>query len=1121
MTSAIRSWLSDLRLEHYADVFEENDIDLDLAADLAEQDLKDLGVASMGHRKKLLRAIEGLANTEAPSAPPAPAAPISAAAERTSQVERRQLTVMFCDLVGSTALATQLDAEDYRDLIRAYQDTCAGVIQRFGGYVAKYMGDGVLAYFGWPKGNEDDAERAMNAALGLIDAVNRVPPPGAGRDPLALRIGIATGSVLVGDIIGEGASKEAAVTGETPNLAARLLEIGDAGAIVIDATTRALVSGLFEVASMGPQSLKGIEGSIETWRVIKAAGIVSRFEAVHGASMTRFVGRGHELALLLERWELARYGEGQVVLLSGEAGIGKSRLTQALMTSLQDNAHYRLRFQCSPYHAHSALTPIVGHLERSARFAPDDGDPAKLDKLEALLREAGEVPDQTVALIAQIMSLHYETRYGRIDLTPQQAKLRTIEALADQVFGLAQRKPALLVFEDAHWIDPTSLELLELIVSRASHAQLLLVITHRPEWRPPFLGQAHTTSLQLNRLGRRQIAEIVRSISENAIPELIVEHIVNRTDGVPLFVEEMTRSVIEGGVSAATEGGDIPNSLQASLMARLDRLPASAREIAQVASVIGREVNLQLLADASGLGENDIAKPIEDLLNSQLMLKGRIASDAAIVFRHALIRDAAYQSLLSRRRREIHERIAEALERGFPAVVDAQPELVARHFAEAGRVEEAIAYWRRAGGRAAEFVANHEAVDHYRNALARLDLLTSDARRDKMELEIRLELGLPLIAATGYASDAVQDNYERAREISARFGDDDALFAATRGLWNCVYDRGDLDRAFELVDQLVQLANAAQDSDKTLLAQRALGSTEKCRGALDAASTAFEACIAAAEGHPLSAALKKHGEAPQIIAGQYMGWTNCVRGRLDEGLYQVMTANDLARDLAHPLTMAFSLQILSVAHLLRREYEKCCAVGGENARLADEHGFVFWSAGSKVLSGSARAHLGDVEAGLAEAAQGLRDWRATGAGLHVPTWSAFLADAAVCAGAFDMAETVIDDGLRAVHANNERLALAELQRLSGHVALHRGDVDEAARLIETAIATANHQNARLFELRAATDLARLLQEHDGAEPATAALAPVYARFTDSFGCLDLQAAAALLTELNRPPAPHS
>jgi len=1125
MAGVIRQWLSELGLEEYAATFSDNDIDLDLAADLGDQDLKDLGIASMGHRKRLLRAIGALAAAGSPATagprittagavPLGPAQPSSSAATTrpAAQADRRQLTVMFCDLADSTALSIRLDGEDYRDVMRAYQDACAGIITRYDGFVARYMGDGVLAYFGWPRSHEDDAERAVTAGLGIVAAVRDMRPPKDDAGPLAVRIGIATGQVIVGDLIGEGASEEAAVTGATPNLAARLQQIASPHSVVIGAATRALVGELFTYESLGSRDLKGIGRAVKVWQVLGASGVNSRFEAVRGQSLSLFVGRDHELALLRDRWEQARNGEAQVLLLSGEAGIGKSRLTQVLMEHVKQVPHYRLRFQCSPYDANSTLNPIIRQLEHAARFQSGDDPDVRIDKLAGLLRESGQIDDESMALVANLLLLPYEARYPPLKLSPQQIKQRTLDVLVAQVFALAKLRPVLFLFEDAHWIDPSSLELLSMLVSRAEDMPVLIAITQRPEWQAPFATLPSVTLLQLNRLGRRQTTEIIRSVAAAEVPETLVENIIERADGIPLFVEEMTRSLVEAGFTSATNRtGDIPDTLQASLMARLDRLPIAANELAQVASVIGREVPLTLLIRVSGKDEADIDAALKDLFQSQLMLTRGSSGEGKVVFRHALIRDTAYQSLLSNRRRDIHRRIAKALEADFAQTVELQPELVARHYAEAGEPDRSIRYWRRAGERATDLVANREAVGHYENALAQLALTAPGAERDRAELQFILAKGIPLIAATGYASDEVRSNYAQACELSKAdtVGDANSRFTSTRGLWNCVYDRAELDDALRLAESLV---HSCTDSDpaKMALAQRALGSVQLNRAAFDDAVIAFDRCTATATDSPLAVAIREHGEAPQIVALQYKGWARCVQGRMDEARALLQQAVGHAREIGHPLTLAFSLQILAVVSLLCREHDPCRDAATENLEICKEHGFVFWMAGGSVILGCALAHLERSGDGIALATRGQHDWQLTGANLHIPSWSAFIADAALYVGDLDIAGANADGGISLAQANHDLIALAELQRLQGAVAVCRGDPYAGQAHLEIAIDTAAQQGAHLFELRAATDLARLLAEQGRHDKARKVLEPVLAGITEGLDTRDVKDARNLL-----------
>jgi class 3 adenylate cyclase len=687
-----------LGLGKYEAIFRENDIDEAVLPSLTHENLKELGVASFGHRVKLLDAIAALRNEASGKAPSVDAATTSSApsASPEDRAERRQVTVMFSDLVGSTALSARMDPEDLREVISSYQKCVAETVQRFGGFVAKYMGDGVLVYFGYPQAHEDDAERAVRAGLELVAAVGDLKT----HAPLRTRVGIATGLVVVGDLIGSGEAQERGIIGETPNLAARLQGVAEPNSIVIAESTRKLVGNLFELEDLGSKDLKGITGPVRAWVAVRPSSVEGRFEAFHASGLTELVGREEELELLLRRWSKAKAGEGQVVLLSGEPGIGKSRLTAALMERLAPEPHTRLRHFCSPQHTDSALYPIISQMERAAGFAHEDRPQQRLHKLDALLAQTF-TPQQNAALFAEMLSIPNDGRYPTLELTPQQRRQKTLEALTGQLEALSRSNPVLMIFEDVHWLDPTSLEVLGRTVDRLRTLGVLLIATYRPEFEPPWIGRPYVTALSLNRLGEREIVALIGRVTGNkSLTESIRRDIIERTDGIPLFVEEMTKAVLEAEsegdarkttAAVPSSAQAVPASLHASLMARLDRL-GTAKDVAQTGAAIGREFSHALLTAVMRKPEAEINTALDRLIAAGLLFRQGIAPHATYLFKHALVQDAAYGTLLREPRRALHARIAETLDSRFSEIAESHSELLARHYTKAGLIEKAALF---------------------------------------------------------------------------------------------------------------------------------------------------------------------------------------------------------------------------------------------------------------------------------------------------------------------------------------------------------------------------------------------------------------------------------------------
>ena len=779
----VTEWLELIGLSDYAQRFAENGIDLSIVRDLTDQDLKDLGVL-LGHRRKILRAIAELDHATGPK-------PAKTATEprRPDEAERRHLTVMFCDLVGSTALAARLDPEDMRALIGAYHSCIAEVIGRYQGKIARYMGDGVLVYFGYPHAHEDDAERAVRAALSLIGAVASIRNVAAA---LQIRVGIATGTVVVTELLIENTPAEQAVVGETPNLAARLQTMAEPGTVLISASTRRITGGEFHYRDLGPVALKGWAEPLRVYEVLRMSGVESRFEATHTTKLPPLFGREEEIELLSRRWRQATREEGRLVTLTGEPGIGKSHIALALNERLQGESHITLRYFCSEHHTHSALFPFINQLERAAGFKRSDLPQEKLSKLDALLAQSTHDPEH-LAVLANLLMLPADDHYQLHQLTPQKRKKKTLAALSAQLDQLAAQQPVLLIFEDVHWIDPTSLELLAATVERAPQLRALVLITARPEFTPPWPSYPHTTTIPLTRLGRRDgTALVLRVTGGKTLPKEVMEHILAHTDGVPLFVEELTKMVLEGGLLQERNGEyvlegplpslAIPTTLQTSLMARLDRL-SLVRDVAQIGAVAGREFHYELVNAVAGLPKQRLDEALDQLVRSELLFCRGEIPHAVYTFKHALVRNAAYDGLLKSRRVHLHAAIAKALEQEFPEVVQIQPEIVAYNYTQARNYEKALHYWYEAGKQSAARSAHNEAIGHLKQGLNQIPNIDDPILRNKSELLLQISLGNSLRAIKGWSTDGVKHAYTRALQLCKESGLDELSLPATFGLW--------------------------------------------------------------------------------------------------------------------------------------------------------------------------------------------------------------------------------------------------------------------------------------------------------------------------------------------------
>ena len=1092
----IAAWLQGLGLERYEAAFRDNEIDWEALSKLTQEDLKDLGVVLGGHRRKLLDAIAAL-DSDVDAAPSqAPAAP---------SAERRQLTVMFCDLVGSTELSSRFDPEDYREIIAAYHSAVTRTVTGFDGFVAKYMGDGVLVYFGYPQAHEDDAERAVRAGLGVIDAVARLDVKPV--EPRA-RVGIATGLVIVGDLIGEGSAQEQSVVGETPNLAARLQALAEPDAVVIAAGTHRLLGDLFEYRDLGAVEVKGIAAPVPAWQVLRPSAVASRFEALRGSALTPLIGREEEIDLLLRRWARAKTGDGQVVLISGEPGIGKSRIAAELEGRLHTEPHIRLRYFCSPYCRDSALYPYIDQLWHAAGFAHDDPPTAKLEKLEMLLASvAPRVED--VALLAELLSLPVSDRHPLPNLSAQRKKERTLEALIQQLEGLASQKPVLLVFEDAQWIDPTSRELLDLAVERVRNLPVLMVVTFRPEFQSPWTGQPQVTMLALSRLDRRDRAALAAQVAgTRTLPDEVVSQIVDRTDGVPLFVEELTKSVLESGVSLV----GIPATLHDSLMARLDRL-GLVRRIAQIGAAIGREFSYALLRAVSRLPEEELRAALERLVASELVFQRGAPPDAVYAFKHALVQDAAHGSLLRSTRQQLHAQIAEALETQSPEVMDTQPELFAQHYAEAGLAGKSVAFWSKAGRRSAARSAMAEAAAQFQKGLDQLALLLDTPEHQRQELELRSGLGAALMMVKGYAAAETGRNYDRARELWEHLGSPSEFLHVRCGQFFYHVNRCEFDLAQRSAEDLLRLSHQRDDSAGLVLGHTCSGRVLLPVGRLNSARSHLQQALALYD--PISHRSLAHqvGIDPEVTSQTNLALVLFCLGFPEQALAHGSAAVAAARNLAHPPSLALSLGIGTYPLAL---------IGGNTAlkervdelvAVAAEHGISLYTAAGTILRGWAKVKDGAVAEGMSQLRSGLTAYRATGQEAWLPYFIALLAGACEIAGQNDEALALLDEALQIGGRTGESWFAAELNRHKGELLLRQGHCEAAEELYLKALSIAVEQEAKLWELRTAVSLARLRRDQGRRAEARALLAPVYGWFTEGFDTPDFKDAKALLDEL--------
>jgi predicted ATPase/class 3 adenylate cyclase len=1034
--------------------------------------------------------------------------------------------VLFCDLVDSTALATQLDPEELREVVRAYQRVCAEAIQRFEGHIAQYLGDGLLVYFGYPQAHEDDGQRAVRAALGMVQAIARLNDR-LGREwgvRLAVRVGIHTGMVVVGEM-GSGGRQEQLALGETPNVAARLQDLAAADTIVISAATQRLVQGVFVCEELGAHALKGVATPVRVCRVLREREAKNGVGMAVGGGLTPLLGREQEVGMLLERWAQVKDGYGQVVLLNGEAGIGKSRLVEVVKERVTGERHTRIELRCSPYYQHSALHPMIEALRRLLRWRQEDFAPEKLSKLETALSRHGFWLPNVVPLFAALLALPPPEHYPPLTLGPQGQKHKTLEALLVWLRRETDEHPVLFIVEDLHWVDPSTLEFLSLVVDQAATMRLFALFTYRPIFRPSWAPQAHLTPLSLSRLPRHQAALMIEQVAGGrALPAEVHQQLLTKTDGVPLFVEELTKMVLESGL--LRDVGDryeligplpplaIPATLQDSLMARLDRL-ATGKLVAQLGATIGRQFAYELLQAVSPLDEATLQQALERLVEAELLYQRGVPPRGTYVFRHALIQEVAYQSLLRSMRQQYHQQIAQALVARFPETVDTQPELVAHHYTEAGLAAQAVPYWQRAGQRAIERSANLEAISHLTKGLDVLKTLPETPQRTQQELTLQLALGTPLVMIRGYEAPEVEQAYARAQELCQQVGDRSQRFSVLVGLRRLYFGRGQLRTAREVAEECLTLA---QDLGNPAFLQEAhamLGTTLVYQGELLSARTHLEQGLALCHAQVGRSLAFSDSTDPEVFCLTQLSWALWMLGYSEQALTRSRQACALAQKLAHPYSLTYALVFASALSMFRREAQRVQEQAEAAIALAHEQGFARWLAVGMGWRGWALAEQGAVQDGLAQLRQ------APTVGLSQQPLR--LAEVYGKAGQPEQGLRVLTETLAAVSSNGERRFEAELYRLRGELLLMQSAGTRGSRTAQAeveaetcfrrAIEVARLQQAKAFELRAAMSLSRLWQRQGQRHAARDTLALVYGWFTEGFDTPDLQEAKALLEAL--------
>lgn len=1064
----------------------------------------------------------------------APSVPEPTASSDLPYAERRHLTVLFSDLAGSTPLSEILDPEDLRSILRDYQSVCANVISLYDGYLAKYLGDGILAYFGYPTAHEDDAHRSVRAGLGIVEAMEKLSTQYQSRFGIGLdvRVGIHTGLVVVGDMDASDALESNAIVGQTPNMAARIQSMADLNSVCMSGDTHKLVSGFFECVDLGLHELKGISRPVHLFRAMHESTARSRLEAA-SSGLTPFTGREMEIDSLMLRWMKAHNGEGQIVLVGGEPGVGKSRMILAMKEhATEDPDSWLTELRCSPFHQNSSLYPVIDFLERVVlKFSREETPDERLRKIDGWVRQYGLDPDVNVPLLAALLSIPVGDRYPAIALTPQKQKEKTIDLLITILLDRAQHQPVLFVLEDLHWADPSTLELLDKLIVRCEGHRILALLTYRPQFKPYWQAQGNLGRIDLTGLPRNFGEEIIRKAAGNRdLPPEVVQYILDKTDGIPLFLEELTKMMIESEMvieqngamvlSAALETLPVPATLQDSLAARLDRMK-EAKPIAQLGATIGREFSYEMIETIPGRHQNHLQENLARLVDSGLLFQKGAPPHATYVFKHALIQDSAYSSLLKSSRRDYHKLIAEALEQQHPELADTQPELIGHHYAAAELPIQAIPYWQKAGQQAIIRSAMPEAIAHLSRAVELVGTLPDGPEKMGAELMAQTYLGLAHMMNGGYAHPEVERAFTRARDLCSALGDPPQTFPVLHGLVKYRLVRGEYATGVDLADQLVRTADLSEIPDLQMEALYVRGAGLFWIGehgrALNDFARVFE--IYDPVAHKAHASL--YGEDPAIASHGHNLWALAIRGYPEQALVETEQVLKAAFEHGHPWTIDYLYVCVTIMYNVLRDVQKTLEFSKRMYESASEHGFPFWTSAASVFHGWARATLGETKEGIAETKGGVELWRALGGVLGVPNFMLRLTEGYIMDNNMEDALGTVDEVLDIINTSGEGIYKAEAMRIRGEILLRMAGDDadeqikeEVAGLFESALSVAEQQQAKLWRLRAAASLTRLRQSQGRANEVVDILASAYSDFTEGFTIADMVEAKMLLDEIS-------